>query len=38
MSNDETGVPDSDPRHLDPAGHMADLVESGAVDMQLDDE
>ena len=38
MSNDEPGVPDSDPRHLDPAGHMADLVESGAVDMQLDDD
>ena len=38
MSNDEPGVPDSDPRHLDPAGHMADLVESGTVDMQLDDD
>lgn len=30
------GVPDTDPRHIDPAGHMADLVESGAVDMELD--
>jgi len=38
MSNDEPGVPDSDPRHIDPAGHMADLVESGTVDMQLDDD
>jgi len=35
---DEAGVPDSDPRHIDPAGHMADLVESGAVDMELDDD
>ena len=34
----ETGIPDSDPRHIDPARHMADLVESGAVDMQLDDD
>ena len=30
------GVPDTDPRHIDPAGHMADLVESGAVDLELD--
>jgi len=37
-TDDEPGVPDSDPRHLDPAGHMADLVESGTVDMQLDDD
>jgi len=35
---DEVGIPDSDPRHIDPAGHMADLVESGAVDMELDTE
>lgn len=35
---DEAGVPDSDPRHIDPAGHMADLVESGAVDMELDED
>ena len=30
------GVPDTDPRHIDPAGHMADLVESGTVDLELD--
>ena len=37
-ADDEPGAPDNDPRHLDPAAHMADLVESGAVDMQLDDD
>jgi hypothetical protein len=26
---------DSDPDHIDPAGDVADLLESGAVDMQL---
>ena len=31
----EDGVPDSDPRHLDPAGDIADLVESGEFDIQL---
>jgi hypothetical protein len=29
------GVPESDPRHIDPAGDMADLVESGEFDIQL---
>ena len=29
-------VPESDPDHIDPAGHMADLVESGTVDLELD--
>jgi|AntRauMinimDraft_3_1070383.scaffolds.fasta_scaffold06043_2 hypothetical protein len=32
---DEPGVPDTDPETIDPAGHMADLVESGGVDMEL---
>lgn len=35
---DEDGIPDSDPRHLDPAGDMADLIESGEVDVTLSDE
>jgi len=38
MTDDDTeedGVPDSDPRHLDPAGDMADLVESGEFDIAL---
>ena len=34
----EDGVPDTDPQHIDPAGHMADLVESGEIDMELDAE
>ncbi|AEN07938.1 hypothetical protein Halar_0003 (plasmid) [halophilic archaeon DL31] len=32
---DDDGVPDSDPRQIDPAGDMADLVESGELDMAL---
>ena len=32
---DEAGVPDSDPRHLDPAGDLADAVEAGRFDMEL---
>ena len=27
------GVPDSDPRHIDPAGDIADLLESGEIDV-----
>ena len=32
---EDAGVPDSDPRHLDPAGDMADAVESGQFDIDL---
>ena len=28
-------VPDSDPRHIDPAGDLADAVESGDLDLSL---
>ena len=35
---DDAGVPDSDPRHIDPAGDLADAVESGDLDLELDDE
>jgi hypothetical protein len=37
MTDDESGagVPDSDPRHLDPAGDIADAVESGTFGIQL---
>jgi len=38
MTDEEDGVPDSDPRHLDPAGDIADLVESGESDIQLAEE
>jgi len=33
MSEDHT--PDSDPQHIDPAGDVADLLDSGEVDVQL---
>jgi hypothetical protein len=35
---DEPGVPDTDPRHLDPAGDLADAVESGDLDLSLADD
>jgi len=37
MTDDEedAGVPDSDPRHIDPAGDIADAVESGEFDIEL---
>ena len=35
---EEDGVPDSDPRHIDPAGDIADLVESGEFDISLAEE
>lgn len=37
MSNDrdEEGVPDKDPNHIDPAGDLADAVESGEFDIEL---
>ena len=35
----DAGVPDSDPRHLDPAGDLADLFESGSLqDATVDDD
>jgi len=34
---DGDGVPDSDPDHIDPAGDLADMVESGDMDMELAD-
>jgi hypothetical protein len=41
MTDDDTeegGVPDSDPRHIDPAGDIADAVESGAFNIQMAEE
>lgn len=35
---DENGVPDSDPRHLDPAGEIADLFEAGELETELTDD
>ena len=31
-------VPDTDPRHIDPAGDLADAVESGDLDLSLADD
>jgi len=36
--HDEPGVLDSDPRHIDPAGDVADLIESGEFDIELADD
>lgn len=36
MTEDPT--PDSDPRHIDPAGDLADLVESGEVEIELGED
>jgi len=35
---EDAGVPDSDPRHIDPAGDLADAVETGDLDISLADE
>jgi hypothetical protein len=35
MSDDDPGIPDSDPTHIDPAGDVAELLESGDIDVQL---
>lgn len=31
-------VPDTDPQHIDPAGDLADAVESGDLDLSLADD
>ena len=31
-------VPESDPRHIDPAGDLADAVENGDLDLSLADD
>ena len=36
--DDDAGVPDTDPRHIDPAGDLADAIESGELDLTLDDD
>jgi len=35
---EDAGTPDSDPKHIDPAGHVADLLESGDVDIELSED
>ena len=34
----DASVPDSNPRHIDPAGGLADAVESGDLELELDEE
>jgi flagellar basal body-associated protein FliL len=36
--DDPEPVPESDPQHIDPAGDLADAVESGDLDLSLADE
>ena len=38
MDVDPEPVPDSDPQHIDPAGDLADAVESGDLDLSLADD
>jgi hypothetical protein len=35
---DPEPVPESDPQHIDPAGDLADAVESGDLDLSLTDD
>ena len=35
---DDAGTPDTDPQHIDPAGDLADAVESGDLDLSLADD
>ena len=35
---DAESVPESDPRHIDPAGDLADAVENGDLDLSLADD
>jgi ankyrin repeat protein len=37
MTDENAGVPGSDPRHIDPAGGLADAVESGDLNLELDE-
>ena len=37
-ADDTDTVPDTDPRHIDPAGDLADAVESGDLDLSLADD
>ena len=39
MTDEESGgVPDTDPEHVDPAGDLAGAVESGDLELTLDDD
>jgi hypothetical protein len=36
--DDNNAVPDSDPDHIDPAGDVADLLESGEFEFELSED
>jgi hypothetical protein len=35
---DDVATPDTDPRHIDPAGDLADAVETGELEISLADD
>ena len=37
-TDDDAGVPDTDPRHIDPAGDVAEFMEGASFDVDLGDE
>ena len=36
--SEDTGTPDSDPDHIDPAGDLADYIESNELNIQLSED
>jgi len=36
--SEDTGTPDSDPNHIDPAGDLADYIESNELNIQLSED
>jgi hypothetical protein len=36
--HDDAGTPDTDPRHIDPAGDLADAVDTGELEISLADD
>jgi len=38
MTDDAAGTPDTDPRHVDPAGDVADMLEDELTDAELGDD
>ena len=37
-AGDDVATPDTDPRHIDPAGDLADAVETGELEISLADD
>lgn len=38
MTDDDVETPDTDPRHIDPAGDLADMVDEHVTDVELGDD